>query len=241
MKISRSGRQGRKPRFLLSGKDLPQVNRFKYFGLIIPANDTNFQHHIEDRCTSAVEAIASFRDAAKLSLETSIKLFNLKTLPIATYGIRLIWKHLTAQDLKQLERVKTTYLKRTLNAHRTTKNRIIFCLTGEPSLIKTLSVCLELPQTDATKLYMDSWKLKQRAIDPQFYHTPAMRQNVWKEANYQDRYKWTRLAAHGFHHKLYTTSGFHNPGSNCVCLLCGQGCEQYLEMHMQLPITSPCR
>ena len=45
-------------------------------------------------------------------MEAGIKLFHTKVLPIATYGLQLIWEHLNTNCLRKLEKVKATYLKK---------------------------------------------------------------------------------------------------------------------------------
>jgi hypothetical protein len=45
----------------------------------------------------------------KLSIETAIKLFDLKVSPTASYAIEVIWPFLTLRDFANLERVKTRY------------------------------------------------------------------------------------------------------------------------------------
>ena len=37
------------------------------------------------------------KDLPRMSMEAAIKLFHIKVLPIATYGLQLIWEHLPAE------------------------------------------------------------------------------------------------------------------------------------------------
>lgn len=92
--------------------------------------------------------------------------FHIKILPIATYGIRLIWRYLTPRDLEKLERVKTTYLMRVLNVHRTSRNRLVFRLAGERPLIQEMMNNLQLGPTEASRVHMENWNQKQESNDP---------------------------------------------------------------------------
>lgn len=108
--------QNRKSCFRLSGTELPQLNKFKYLGVIIPVNGMSYGQHIEDRCTSVLRASLYIKNPAKLLLGTAMNLFELKIFLISTYGI-FIWKYLTLSNLEQLEKVET-FLKKTLDGHR---------------------------------------------------------------------------------------------------------------------------
>ena len=56
-----------------------------------------------------------------MSLQTALKLFQLKIVP---YGLENVWAHLTYQNLTDLEKIKSTYLKRALGLSKYTPSRI---------------------------------------------------------------------------------------------------------------------
>ena len=51
---------------------------------------------------------------AASALKNYFKLFHTKVLPIAPYGFQLIWEHLITSCLRKLEKVKATYLKKSI-------------------------------------------------------------------------------------------------------------------------------
>ena len=138
MKISRSGRQGRSSKFRISGDYIPTVRQFCYLGVIIPANGRSYGNHVRERVSQAFKALQDLRFPAKLSLSTALKLFQIKIHPIATYGLKLIWKFLKLRDLECLERVKAGYLKRVLCLHSSARNRLVYTLAEEGPLIEKL-------------------------------------------------------------------------------------------------------
>jgi len=127
MKVSKSGRQCR-DKLRVLGEYIPNVSRFEYLGLIVPANGKSYGHHTRNRVSKAIKAISSIRDPSKLSLPTAVKLFDIKVFPVVTYGVKAIWKHLTRLDLECIEGTKATFLKRVLNVHRKSRNRLVYKL-----------------------------------------------------------------------------------------------------------------
>jgi hypothetical protein len=76
-------------------------------------------------CTSrrkltAIWAMTDIQNLSKLLLETVMKLFDLKIVPILTYGLAMIWEHLRENSLKMSESVKVTNIKKALRVSRFT-------------------------------------------------------------------------------------------------------------------------
>jgi hypothetical protein len=67
---------------------------------------------VEKRLRAALFATYNIHELNNLSIETALKLFDLKVSPIASSGIEIIWPNLTKLDLENIERVKTRYLKK---------------------------------------------------------------------------------------------------------------------------------
>jgi len=51
------------------------------------------------------------KDLKLIALETAMQLFRLKLVPTLTYGMELIWEHLTRKQRLELEKMKARYLK----------------------------------------------------------------------------------------------------------------------------------
>jgi hypothetical protein len=62
--------------------------------------------HMEDRAVKAMKATVEIKKLNLRYIATARKLFILKVAPIATYGIELIWNHLTYSNLKRQEGVR---------------------------------------------------------------------------------------------------------------------------------------
>ena len=185
---------------------------------------------------SGSQGFRTIKSPRKLSLKTAVRLFDIKVSPVATYGLRLIWKYLNTSDLLNLEKVKSSYLKRVLGVHTTSSNRLVYQLAREPPFVKTLKERLQLVQTIAFEQFMVTWDAKEKDTDPLFYTTPAMTNEKWKNAACEERHRWTRAAIHGFHHRLCLTSGFHIACDTCVCRFCGEPCEMY---HIMFCLARP--
>ncbi|KAJ4433018.1 hypothetical protein ANN_15275, partial [Periplaneta americana] len=68
---------------------------------------------------------------------------------------------------------------------------------------------------------------KREEISQEFFATNAMVDRNWTGPNCDLRRDLTKLAVHGFHHKLCTKPGFHEPTEQCVCNLCEKHCSRY--------------
>ena len=227
VKFRRGGRLAKSDEFRVGNITLPFANHFKYLGVVLPYNGVSFSRHIEDRTAQAMAASATIKAPGKLSLRSAIQLFDMKVAPAASYGIRLMWDHLSVRDLQRLERVKAAYLKRVLGVHRTSRNRYVYLLTSTPLFIEQLMKCLSLPPTTASRNFLEEWERKFADINPEFLSTLAMRDRRWEGPLCEHRSRWARLALHGFHHKLCVRLDFHEANEDCSCTLCGDYCGVY--------------
>ncbi|PSN46978.1 hypothetical protein C0J52_11130 [Blattella germanica] len=78
-----------------------------------------------------------------MSINTAMKIFSSKIIPIITYGIEIFWDSLDKSSLNKIEKVKSTFLKKILCVSKYTPSRLTYQLTGEPFLIEDL--CLKMP------------------------------------------------------------------------------------------------
>ena len=70
-----------------------------------------------------------------------------------------------------------------------------------------------IPTLQSTR-FLEDRRQKSRNIDQELLNTPAMTSSEWKEANYLLRHLYTRVAAHGLHHRICATKGFHSPNED---------------------------
>ncbi|KAJ4437449.1 hypothetical protein ANN_17593 [Periplaneta americana] len=68
---------------------------------------------------------------------------------------------------------------------------------------------------------------KRNEVPNDFYATHAMTDRSWTGPNNEIRSAVTRLAVHGYHHKLCRRSNYHDPSPECVCKLCDKPCARY--------------
>lgn len=172
-------------------------------------------------------AMRSIAKPHSLSVQTALRLFDIKIAPVATYGIEVIWQHLTAKNLRALDGLKARYIKKVLSLHLSTKNRHVYLITGSTTLVEDLMKQRGLPETDAYRQSIQEWERKFSEVDESFYRTDAMTQSGWKEPGRTGRHIVTRYAVHGFHHILCTSRGHHEPADDCICRRCKAHCHRY--------------
>ena len=227
VKFRRGGHIAATDELRLGTQPLAYVNHFRYLGVTLPANWRSFSAHVVDRCRRAQLAINSIKNPQLLSLQTALHLFDMKVGPTASYGIEVIWEKLTLANLEMINKVKACFLKRTLGLHASTKSRIAFLIAGSPLLIEDLVRRYKLPATETYDEWIKSWETKLAEVDPQIFNTTAMTSDDWKGPGRVTRHLVARFAAHGFHHRLCTTDGFHELSERCRCSRCFERCHLY--------------
>jgi hypothetical protein len=81
------------------GNQIKTVDQFPYLGITLQPHGTTFTQHVKEKARCAIVAMNDIGKRNKLSLKTASKLFKTKIMPILTYGIELIWDHLTERKL----------------------------------------------------------------------------------------------------------------------------------------------
>ena len=107
----RGGRISKEDRIVYNGQPIRYNATPKYLGMRLQPTGTTFTLHIKERLIAAIRSINDISHIPRMSLRTAMELFQVKILPIATHGIAQIWDHLTKQQLKEIEKLKATYLK----------------------------------------------------------------------------------------------------------------------------------
>lgn len=210
-----------------NGKQLKRTSDFKYLGITIQTTGKSFRLHIRSRVMAATRAMNEIRNITQLSISTAMDLFRIKILPVLTYGLESVGEYLTYKQMEELERVKARYLKRALGLPQNARSRLVYELTRETFLIEDLRCEIMLPANDAYKRLLQDLHEKKTSIPEEFYATCAMQDRTWTEANHEMRHVTTRLATHGFHHKVCGNKTYHEPNDKCVCVLCSELCDRY--------------
>ena len=107
--------------------------------------------------------------------------------------------------------VKTDHPKRMLQVSKYTRNRMTYIQANTTFFIEDLMAAHNLVPSLQSTRFLEDRRQKSSYIDHGLLNTPAMTSSEWKEANYL----YTRVAAHGLHHRICATKGFHSPNERC--------------------------
>lgn len=227
MVFRKGGRLTEGDHIQLQNKSLQITNAFKYLGVTLQTTARSFRIHTKERAAAAIIAIHDIQNISQLSLETAMKLFEAKVLPILTYGIETTWTDLSLGDLNTMEKVKARFLKAALGISKFAPSRLAYELTRETFLVEDLRTKFLLPANKHAAALKGARQQKRNEIPEDFYATDAMTDRSWTGPNNKIRSALTRLAVHGYHHKLCRRTNYHDPSTECVCKLCHKPCARY--------------
>ena len=226
--VFRNGGAIPQPRLKYNNKLIEYVTEFKELGIILQTKAKSVTSHVKDRRGSAIAAIAGIPKLNLLSIDTALKLFDLKIAAIASYGIELIWPLLKESDLMLLESVKAAYLKRMLCLYKKVQSRHVYLLAQTNYFVTELKERFSLSDTPHYQKFLESQQKKVGEIDKEFYNTSAMIVTTWTQPEQKDRHVFTRYAVHGFHYLLCNNMEYHTASmDSCKCKLCGHDCSTY--------------
>ncbi len=226
MKFRRGGRLSRADVLKLNGYCVDFVSKFTYLGITYTTTGRAFSDHVNDRARKAITCLnTEIRNPRCLSVKTALTLFDMKIGPIASYGISVIWEHLSVANLCVLDRVKTMFLKKVLSVSKLAKNRLVYALIGCPTFIESLKLSFRLPETQNYDTFLQNHVEKFTSIDPEFFSTPGMIIQNWREPHQVNRHVLTRFSIHGFHYLLCSNHVFHEAVPDvCMCKYCLGSC-----------------
>lgn len=114
--------------------------------------------HIKERAIAATKGLVEIKNLTQLSLETAIRLFEAKIVPLLTYGIEIAWPNLSLKDVQLLENVKARFLKITLEISKYTPSRLAYELAKETFLMEDLRYRLLLQSTENSSRLLEERK-----------------------------------------------------------------------------------
>jgi Reverse transcriptase (RNA-dependent DNA polymerase) len=193
----------------IDGEKVEFMPEFCYLGVTFQASGNTFTKHVDKRVRAAIFSISRLKSLNKTSVETALKLFDLAVSPVASYGIEAIWPYLSKNDLNNLEKAKSRFLKRVLSMDKTLRSRFTYELAETDLFVNDLKCKYNLSDTTAYDEFMEQKIVNFSQIDPDFYETPAFSDAKWKNVNFKDRHLLTRYACHGFHHKICKRKDYH--------------------------------
>ena len=200
--FKKGGRPARDDDIYCKGTPLKKARTYRYLGITIQSTGTSYQKHVQEKTVAAIRARNDIKNLRLLSLETAIRLFNAKIEPMITYGIEIIWEHLTEKQLESIEGVKSRFLKRAMGLSKHTPSRLVYVMARENFLIEEIGWKHLLPKTEEVKEVIRKMKKKQEEIEEDFYTTEAVLNTSWKGVNQELRHVVTRMSAHGFHSRV---------------------------------------
>lgn len=229
MTFQKGGRRTRNQQVTTDGEAIPTTRIYKYLGLTLQTTGRTYTEHITDRTTAAIRAMYAIPNLRNLSITTAMRIFQAKINPMITYAFEIIWEKLSKNNLRNIEQVKARYLKLILGLPKNAPSRLAYELSGEMFFLEEIR--LHHPYTVNSQHVIEERRKKKEMIWEDFYATDAMLYRDWTQPNRELRHLTTRLATHGFHHKICKTTKYHEPSEDCVCSLCELSCDRY---HIQV-------
>lgn len=225
--FKRGGRITERERIMCNGKIVNRKSTFKYLGVTIQTTGTTFAVHLKEKQIAAIRSINSIGNLSDMSMSSAMKLFEAKIWPTCTYGLEMIWEYLSEKQMRDLESIKSRYLKRALGLSKYSLSRYAYELARETFFLEDLRLRMLLPATESYKKVVEERRQKRKEITEDFYSTNAMIQRDWTNAGYDTRWLTTGLATHGYHHRVCATKRYHSASEMCICELCGAQCGRY--------------
>ena len=230
VKFRRGGKLKNTDRFYFGNDIVEIVNEYEYLGFLVTSY-WSFSAHITKKKTKCQIASYAVKKLSGLSLKNALKYFDIMIKPIVEYGVHCFWEDLTASQMMELDKVKTTFLKRVLCLPMCTLNRMVIVMCNCPTLCENL-VAKGLPRIEEYLKYIELLEYKYSNIDLDFYNSPALCQEDWKRSLNKNRHLVCRASTHGFHHKIcdFRLQKGHSRCENCICRLCGDSCSHLLHV-----------
>ena len=223
MKFRRGGRFARHDNFTLYGNPLEISNEVQCLGVTLQPSLV-FTKHLARVHRKGIISTLTTRGLAKNSLETGLKLFDIKVRPITLYGLQKIARFLSIKNLQAIDKTKSFFLRRLLSLPASSSTAIVhrLCNTKRFSeyLITETSILDDIPE-DLRLEYLLILEEEKMNFNAQIYENgPAFTSEFWKQTGHNNRYLVCGFTAHGFHHLCCKNKKFHSLNSDCTCTHC---------------------
>ena len=140
------------------------------------------------------------------------------------YGLAEISSFLSLAHLREIDKIKTSYLKRVLGVHKSSSSTVALMLTSEKSLTEDLMDKLDLRDEIRGQYLQERADKIEERIQDGYLLGPGFQTDRWRGTNQSNRHLISRLTMHGFHHKICFNTSYHNPTSDCICTCCRESC-----------------
>jgi Reverse transcriptase (RNA-dependent DNA polymerase)/Endonuclease-reverse transcriptase len=227
VKFRRGGNIRKTDKIYCKEVEITFQNSVRYLGVTLSHIPRSFAKHTAARTLSANIATFDIKKISRLSVDAAIRLFFIKVAPIASFGLSVVWPHLTITDIRKLNMVYDSYLKRMMCIHKSSKNRIVHHVLNVDSFVGHLQVQFNLPYTGAFGAFLEERERKQNCLPERIQDTLSELPNRWRNPLQDDRHVYTRIIAHGFHFKFCVRVEFHHAEEECRCKFCDLRCDYY--------------
>jgi hypothetical protein len=225
MKLRNGGRVPGRVKFSYKGADIQIVNEYEYLGMTVQPTLT-FTKHVQKKQIKCAAATGSLKLLQMASLEVAMKIFRMKVRPIMEYGLKEISPQLTLPQLQEIDKVKTTFVKRALGVHKNASNTLTLMLAGEDSLVEELKGNMDLKEAHWEAYQEQRLRKIEMKIDQGFLLGPGFTCERWKKQKQKDRHFVMRMTVHGFHFKICMDKSYHDPRTGCICRHCSENIDQ---------------
>jgi hypothetical protein len=226
MKFRRGGRLRNDDRFTFGEENIEIVNSYEYLGVTLQPT-LSFDKHIQRKKAACFAATGALQHLPLVALETAVVIFNMKIRPIIEYSLAEIAARLTHNQLLEIDKVKAAFLKRTLGLHSSVSSTFTHALSTQAPLCHDLRA-IGIPFSDNAWMRYDA-HCEERGwafVEQNFTDGVAFTTEGWKAAHQKWRHFATRHTFHGFHWRICSTAGWHEPNDDCRCRLCNQSASE---------------
>ena len=227
MKFRKGGRYSRQDSFHLYGRPINIVNETKMLGITLQPSLT-FTKHIKSTLRKAAIATLLTRKLDQYSINTGIRLFNIKIRPIVTYGLTAIAEYLKVDDLFEIDKTKSKFLKRMLCVPSTTSTELTHYICNTERLSESLinnTDILACMDYESKLNYLLRIEEKHFTKRPEI-DGPIFKTEQWKYSGHNNKHLICGFTIHGFHHLLCTNQDWHSLSPICRCRLCRKTAEK---------------
>lgn len=224
IKFRKGGRLAKKDRFLYKGEEVEITNKYTYLGVTLQTKLT-LTEHIKNRKIQSVRAINSLKHLTRLKIETAHTLFHQKIKPIVTYALQNLAKLLTANQLQEIDKIKSYFIKKVLGVHKSASNTLCHQIIGWHTLVEDLKSDYNFDTEEILKYQEIRDEKNWNFVINNYTDGPAFTSAVWRQANQNNRSKICRTTIHGFHHMICENQeSFHQLCEDCKCKYCQKNC-----------------
>ena len=143
---------------------------------------------------------ADIGDSYGLSIETAIKLFELKLVPQVSYGPERLWEHPKMANFRTLGKSLTVFMERTLRLPRSSKSRHVYLMADTIPMVETIRTRVKGRRTQAYEEFIFSWKEETSHARVELSGDPILIQwSLWDGPVNQSRHIPTKYLPLGYH------------------------------------------